>query len=122
MSDLKELVVRLIADPSEYNKGTKQAVKDNEDIKKSSSGLSNGFLSGTGAALGFIGTAVGISSVGAAVGSVIDYTQGAVQGAIDWQTAQIQTNTVLSSGSHVIGLTAGQVDSLSNSQIGRAHV
>jgi len=115
MSDLKELVVKIRADASGYDKGTKQAQKDNEDLKKSSDGVGGGFLSGAKNLLGFVAAGAGIAGIGMSIGAVKDYLSGAVQGAMDMQVAQAETNRILASGSHVAGLTAASVDNLSQS-------
>ena len=112
MSDLKELVVKLVADASGYDRGTKKAVEDNEKIKKSSGGLKDGFLKGAAGALGFIGTAIGVSSVSAAIGFVTDAIGGTIEAASESQAVMAQTNNVLQSTHGISGQTAQSISDL----------
>ena len=112
MSDLKELVVKLVADASGYDRGTKKAVEDNEKIKKSSGGLKDGFLKGAAGALGFIGTAIGVSSVSAAIGFVTDAIGGTIDAASESQAVMAQTNNVLQSTHGISGQTAQSISDL----------
>lgn len=116
-SDLKELVIRLRADASGYDSGVKKAQKDNEDLKKSSGGLGSGFKAGMGAALGFIGTQVGIASVGDAIGLVKTAFTSTIGAALDAQTTMAQTNAVLKSTHDASGQSAKSIEDFANAQM-----
>jgi hypothetical protein len=91
--------VKFGADTDELNKGVEKA-----------RGMADGFKGA------FLGAATGLGAfalAGAGITSVKDYFQGAIQGAMDMQVAQAETNRILSSGSHIIGLTGQAVDDLS---------
>ena len=117
MGDLKELVVRLRADASGYDKGAKQAQKDNEDIKKSSHGLGDGFLGGAKAALGFVGTAAGMIGVGIGISSITGAITGTIGAAMDAQTVMAQTNAVLKSTHDVSGQSAQSMNAFADAQM-----
>lgn len=117
MSDLKELVVKLRADASGYDKGVKTAKKDNEDLKKSSNGLGGGFVKGTAHLLGFVAAGVGIGSVGAGIDLVKNAFTSTIGAAMDAQTTMAQTNAVLKSTHDASGQSAKSIQDFADAQM-----
>ena len=117
MSDLKELVVKLRADASGYDKGVQQAKKDNEDLKKSSSGVGDGFVKGASHLLGFVAAGVGIGSVGAGIDLVKNAFTSTIGAAIDAQTTMAQTNAVLKSTHDASGQSAQSIQAFADAQM-----
>jgi hypothetical protein len=103
-------------------KGAQQAQSDLSNVHAKAKEGGNAFLEGAKGALGFATSLGGVALAAAGFSTVTDYFQGAIQGAMDMQVAQENTNRILSSGSHVAGLTGAAIDALSQSLMNQTGV
>lgn len=95
--------------------GADKAASDMDKLHSKTNDTASGFTKALGAVTGFITGFAGFQLAGDAIDFLKDHMAEWVKGAQDAEVLQADTNRILQSGAHVIGLTSDQVDGLATS-------